>query len=228
MAGRVQYYAIDSMSTTLSDEQVVERIRSGDRESYGLLASRYHQRLHRLARRFARDPSDAEDALQGAHLLALKHFDQYEGRSGYVEWMASITKNAVRTLYRRNRISDGHEKLLDCYPEPALSPEQLAIGRDIQRVVARALDRIPPAYSMVFRMCELGDMSIAETGRRLALTDACVKSRMHRARSMLRRAIGSQLCGQEFRQPSRRHVALPASRGGNILADRLRSPQMVT
>jgi RNA polymerase sigma-70 factor (ECF subfamily) len=185
------------MTTTLTDEQVVQRVRAGDTESYELLASRHHQRLNRLARRFARDASDAEDAVQGAHLLALKHFEQFQGRSTYVQWMASITINEVRTGYRRNKISANVEELQDCYPASTPSPEQLAIGGDIQRIVDNALDNIPPAYSEVFRMRELADLSTAETGRRLGLTDACVKSRMHRARSMLRRAIGEQLGGRE-------------------------------
>ncbi len=191
------------MTTTLTDEEVIQCVRAGDTESYQILASRHQQRLNRIARRFARNESDAEDAVQGAHLLALKHFHQFEGRSTYVQWMASITINEVRTGYRRNRISGNVEELQDCYPAPSPSPEQLAIGGDIQRIVDDALDRIPAAYSTVFRMRELAAMSTAETGRRLGLSEACVKSRMHRARSMLRRSIGDQLASREFRQPPR-------------------------
>jgi RNA polymerase sigma-70 factor, ECF subfamily len=197
------------MSTTPSDEDVVQRIRAGDRESYGLLAIRHQQTLERIAQKFARDPSDAEDAVQGAHLLAFSRFDQYEGRSPYVQWMASITVNQVRTGYRRDRFSAECEELQDCYSDPTPSPEQSAIAKDFQRLVNCALDRIPPAYSMVFRMREMADLSTAETSRRLGLTNGCVKSRLLRARSMLRNAIKTQLGGRRLRPSLRGSVALP-------------------
>ncbi len=188
------------MNTTLSDEEVVQRVKAGDRESYGLLAARHHQRLHRLAQRFAHDPSDAEDAVQGAHLLALRHFDQYQGRSAYVQWMASITINEVRSSYRRNKVAASSEELRDSCAAPAPDPEQAAIGVDIRRIVRSALDNIPAAYSQVFEMREMADLSTAETSRRLGLTDACVKTRLHRARWMLRRAIEPHLGKHGFRQ----------------------------
>ena len=123
--------------------------------------------------------------------------------------MASITINQVRTGYRRERLSAECEELQDCYSDPTPSPEQSAIAKDFQRIVNRALDRIPPAYSMVFRMREMADLSTAETSRRLGLTDGCVKSRLLRARSMLRNAVKMQLGGRRLRPSLRGPVALP-------------------
>jgi RNA polymerase sigma-70 factor, ECF subfamily len=188
------------MTPAQSDEDVICRIRAGDRESYGLLAVRHAQRLNRLAKKLVRDPADAEDAVQNAHLLALAHFDQYQGRSPYVRWMVSITVNAVRTGFRRNKAWAGCEELQDCYAAATPSPEQAAIDHETRRLVDLALDRIPPAYSTVFRMRELADLSVAETGRRLGLSNACVKSRLLRARSMLRDAIETQLGCRRLRQ----------------------------
>ena len=207
MAGCLQLSSAFEMSTSLSDEEVVQRVKAGDRESYGVLAARHHERLNRLAQRFVHDPADAEDAVQGAHLLALKHFDQYEGRSAYVHWMGSITVNEVRTHYRRDRVSVASEVLKDCHAADEPSPEQLAIGQDIQRAVGRALDKIPAAYGLVFRMREMAELSIAETGRRLGLTDTCVKTRLHRARWMLRRALERELGSAGLRRPQRRKIS---------------------
>ena len=198
----------DTMSTTVSDEEAVERARSGDRESYGLLAMRHQRRLERVALGLLRDPADAEDAVQGAHLLALQHFDQYEGRSPYVHWMTTITLNEARTGYRRNRIGASSEELQDRFAAPAPNPEQAAIGKDLRRIVGRALDRIPPEYSTVFRMREMAELSTAETGRCLGLTEACVKSRLHRARALLRRLVGGELCGGLPRRAARASAAL--------------------
>ncbi len=218
VVGRCEWQAtcssqgLDNMCTTMSDEEAVQRVRAGDWDSYGVLASRHRQRLHRLAQRFVRDPSDAEDAVQNAHLLALTHFDQYEERSAYVHWMTSITVNQLRTSYRRDRASARCE-LRDCHAAPTPSPEQLAIDNDIQRIVNCALERIPSEYSSVFRMRELAGFSTAETSHRLGITDACVKVRLFRARSMLRREIGTQLGRRAVRQSPREPVTFPASGG---------------
>lgn len=178
-----------------SDEEAVEQVKAGDRDSYGVLAMRYQPRLRRLAQAFMRHSADVEDAVQAAHLQAWQHIDQYEGRSPYVHWMTTITINEVRTAYRRNRVGVAAEELEDHYTAPGPNPEQAAIGKEIVRVVESALDRIPPAYSSVFRMREMADLSTAETGRSLGLSEACVKSRLLRARSMLRRVIEMELRG---------------------------------
>ncbi len=186
------------MSAALSNADIVERIREGDREFYGTLASQYRGQLKRLAQQFVSDPLDAEDAVQGAHVLALSHLDQYQGRSPFVQWMTSITRNAALTTRRRSRYLSDVE-LQDCYADPVPSPEESAISQDIRRIVGQALDRIPLAYAVVFRLREVAGLSTAETGACLGLTRSCVKARLLRARTMLRNAIEPQLEGRRLR-----------------------------
>ena len=180
------------MNIILSDEEVVQRVRAGDRESYGLLAVRHRQKLHRIAQKYVRTASEAEDAVQGAHLLALNHFDQFEGRSTYVQWMATITHNQIRGDYRHCKVQTRSEELRDCHASASLNPEQLAIRSDVRHMVRSALKKLPPRYRLVLWMRDLAEFSTAETGRRLGVTDACVKTRLHRARSLLRDVIGRQ------------------------------------
>lgn len=183
------------MSTALSDDQLVERVRAGDRESYGVLAMRHRQRLHGFARRLVRDSSEAEDAVQSAHLLALRHFDQYQGRSAYFQWIASITLNEIRTRYRRNRLPVHPDDCQECRPSKTPNPEQLAAYREMDRILERALDRLAPEYSVVFRMRALGELSVSETGRMLGISEACVKTRLRRARMMLQQVIKARTGG---------------------------------
>ena len=74
------------MTQQISDDEVISRVRGGDITSYEVLATRYHRPLHRIALRLVRNEADAEDVVQGAHLQAFKHIDQYQG-SGYFRWM---------------------------------------------------------------------------------------------------------------------------------------------
>jgi RNA polymerase sigma-70 factor (ECF subfamily) len=177
------------MSAEMSDEQLIQRVRAGDRESYGVLASRHSQKLHGIARRYVRDSSEAEDVVQTAHLLALRHFDQYQGPSAYFQWMASITINEIRTRHRQNRLAVVYGEVPETRPAATPNPEQVATSREICRIVERAVDQLTPEYGLVFRLRALRECSTAETGRNLNISEACVKTRLRRARLMLQRAF---------------------------------------
>ncbi len=175
------------MERGINDDEVIGRIRNGDTESYNVLATRYHRRLQRLAQKYLRNEADAEDAVQRAHLLAIRHIDQYAGRSGYFAWMSSIVVNEALTQIRRTRnVEWADDTKLMRLSSPMRSPERQAVDRDTLRVIRTALEGLPPAYGPVFRLREMEELSTAETGERLGLTEECVKSRLFRAKGMLR------------------------------------------
>ena len=178
------------MNTAITDEEAIGRVRMGDTSSYEVLANRYHHRLCRLAQRFLRSEADAEDAVQGAHLLALRHIDQYAGRSSYLSWMSSITVNEALTQMRRRKgVVELGEEQIDSIRSPMPDPEQQAIDQDFDGILTVALEGLPPAYSEVFRLREVETLSTAETGERLGLTEGCVKTRLVRAKGLLRRRL---------------------------------------
>ncbi len=187
------------MDQALTDNEVIGNIRKGDVASYEILAARYHRRLHRLAQNFLSNEADAQDVVQGAHLLALSHLDQYAGRSSYFSWMHSITANQACTEMRRRRGAPvmGMEHI-DVFPSPTPSPEQQAIDREIGETVRAALGSLPSTYSQVFRLRRLKELTTAETGARLGLTEGCVKTRLSRARSFLRMKLTPQLSRPRF------------------------------
>ena len=178
------------MNAAITDEEAIGRVMRGETSSYEVLATRYHRRLHRLAQKFLRSAADAEDAVQGAHLLALRHIDQYAGRSSYFTWMSSITVNeALGQMRQRKGVVEAGEEQVRSLRSPMRDPEQQAIDRQFDGILAAALERLPPAYGEVFRLREMETLSTAETGERLGLTEACVKTRLVRARGLLRRRI---------------------------------------
>lgn len=178
------------MLQTITDEEVICRIRNGDTRSYEVLATRYHRPLHRLARRLLRSEADAEDAVQGAHLRALTHIDQYAGTAGYFRWMYSIVVNEALTQIRKKRrfveVGDFHAERLS---SRVRSPEEQAVERNAADILERAVQTLPARYQPVFRFREMQDLTTAETGVRLGLSDACVKSRLYRAKKMLRKSL---------------------------------------
>ena len=174
------------MPNTISDDEAIWRVRSGDTKSYEVLAARYDRSLQGVARRLLRTPADAEDAVQGAHLLALTHLDQYRG-SGYFRWMYSIVLNQARTQMRKGRrivsIGDTHVAWM---ASSQRSPEQQVVDRNAEDIMERATEHLPPTYQPVFRLREMEDLTTAETAERLGLSEACVKTRLFRAKNILR------------------------------------------
>jgi len=178
------------MNAAITDEEAIGRVRRGETSSYEVLATRYHPRLYRLAQKFLRSQADAEDAVQGAHLLALRHIDQYEGRSSYLTWISSITVNeALSQMRRKKGVVEDSEEQIGSIRSPMRDPEQQAIDRDFDGILEAALERLPPAYGEVFRLREMETLSTAETGDRLGLTEACVKTRLVRAKGLLRKRL---------------------------------------
>lgn len=178
------------MKAAITDEEAIGRVRMGETSSYEILAVRYHRRLHRLAQKFLRSDADAEDAVQGAHLLALRNIDQYAGRSSYLTWMSSITINeALGQMRRKKGDVELDEQQIDSIRSPMPDPEQQAIDQDFDGILTVALDSLPRAYSEVLRLREMETLSTAETGERLGLTEGCVKTRLVRARGLLRRRL---------------------------------------
>ena len=178
------------MLQTITDEEVICRIRNGDTRSYEVLATRYHRPLHRLARRLLRSEADAEDAVQGAHLRALTHIDQYAGTAGYFRWMYSIVVNEALTQIRKKRrfveIGDFRAERLS---SGLRTPEDQALEKNAQDILERAIQTLPTPYQPIFRFREMQGLTTAETGERLGLSDACVKSRLYRAKKMLRKSL---------------------------------------
>ena len=178
---------------TLSDEDVVARVRGGDTAVFEILMRRYNQRLFRAARAILRDDADAEDAVQGAYLAAYTHLDQFAGAARFSTWLTRIAVREalgkLRTRRRRGEVDlEGKEEML-MSDETDDSPEKHAARRELAGVLESAVDALPEIYRIVFMMREFEQLSTQETADVLELSEEAVKVRLHRARAMLREGL---------------------------------------
>ncbi len=201
------------MLKAISDDEAIWRVRSGDTRSYEVLEARYHRPLERVARRLMRSAADAEDVLQGAHLLALTHIDQFRG-SSYFRWMYSIVLNEARTQMRKGkRIIQGADGCTAWLRSSAPTPEQETINQDVETILDDAVESLPPHYQAVFRFREMEDLTTSETGERLGLSDACVKIRLFRAKNILRKTLGQVVKDADLHRPTPNYATQPAKHG---------------
>ena len=179
-------------SGPLSDTEIVQRVRDGDRASFEILMRRHNQRIYRAARAILRDEGEVEDVMQQAYINAFTHLDQFEERSRFSTWLTRIAVNEA--LARRQKLrATASRELVEQTVTSQPTPEHLAYAAELQRVLEGAVDGLPDAYRAVFMLREIEGLSTNETGEALDLGEEAVKTRLHRARAMVRRAVASRL-----------------------------------
>jgi len=174
----------------LEDAELVRRIRGGETALFELVMRRYNQRLFRVLRALLRDEGEAEDVLQDAYVRAYSHLSQLEQPERLSSWLTHIAVHEAKArLRRRGRVVDVKEGPLHAVPSPSRDPEQEALGRQLQRVLAAAIDELPVGYRTVFVLRDVEGMSTADVAQSLHLSEQAVKMRLHRARASLRQGL---------------------------------------
>jgi RNA polymerase sigma-70 factor (ECF subfamily) len=179
---------------SLSDADVVQRVRDGDRASFEILMRRHNQRIYRAARAILRDESEVEDVMQQAYINAYTHLDQFQDRSRFSTWLTRIAVNeALARRQKRQSTAPAGGDDVETVVSPQPTPEHLAYAGELQRVLEGAVDDLPDAYRAVFMLRDIEGLSTNETSEALDLGEEAVKTRLHRARAMMRRFVAAQL-----------------------------------
>jgi RNA polymerase sigma-70 factor, ECF subfamily len=184
--------------STLSDAQVVERIRSGERSLFEVLMRRHNQKLYRVVRAILKDEHDVEDVMQQAYVNAFMHLHQFEERSRFSTWLIRIALNEAFGRRRKTRLvtavpidrdDEAVHGILSTQPDP----ERQAYAQELRALIEEAIDALPESYRLVFMLRVVEGLSTSETGEGLGLGDEVIKTRLHRARAMLRRSFAERL-----------------------------------
>jgi RNA polymerase sigma-70 factor (ECF subfamily) len=180
----------------LSDEEVVRRVCAGDAPLFEVLMRRYNQRLYRVARAILRDDTEAEDVMQHAYVEGYLHIAQFAGRASFATWLTKIAVHeALARLRRRGRellsdpFPDSDEDMMSTLKSPRPDPEQQALQGEGRVLLESAIEALPVTYRSVFVMREVEGLSTAETAECLELSEEAVKTRLHRARALLREEL---------------------------------------
>jgi RNA polymerase sigma-70 factor (ECF subfamily) len=187
-----------------TDEEVVQRVLSGELAAFELLMRRYNQRLFRIARGIVGHDDDAEDVLQQTYLNAFEHLRQFAGRAKFSTWLTRITVHEA--LARRKRLQ--RQRSVDfCAAENAAlvplsstpSAERLAANEELTVLLTKVIADLPLDLRMVFLLRVVDGASTSDSAACLHLSEANVKVRLHRARAILQARIDGQI-GEEARR----------------------------
>jgi RNA polymerase sigma-70 factor, ECF subfamily len=186
----------------LRDEEVVARVLAGEIALFEILMRRYNQRLYRISRVILRDDGEAEDVMQDAYVRAYEHLNQFAGRAQFSTWLTRIAiHEALARKRRRGRMEEldalpSNGDAMSILKSSAPSPETGAATAETRALLEQAIDHLPEAYRTVVMLREIEEMSVAETAESLGVSDAVVKTRLHRAHAMLRKELYARAKGR--------------------------------
>ena len=190
------------------DDDLVARARDGDTLAFETIMRRHNRLLFRAARGVVGDDSEAQDVVQETYLRAFSHLDSWRADAQLGTWLARIAINvALDSLRKKGRMvqlddnedsigEHSTEHVMSAHAPQSESPEAAAERGQMRDLLQSAIERLPPIYRSVFILRAVEEASVDETAFCLQVSDAVVKTRYLRARSLLRDMIGAQVESQ--------------------------------
>ena len=184
------------------DADLVRRALARDGSAFRAIMEQHNRRLYRIARSILGSDSDAEDALQEAYFKAFTHLDRFRGDASLTTWLSRITMNEALERLRRERLpgrakqgSRPVEAQILPFPNmpQSVDPEQTMAQLQVLRLAEKAADSLPDIFRIVFVARVMEGMSVEETADLLRLHPKTVKTRLHRARRLLRKHLEKQI-----------------------------------
>lgn len=186
----------------LSDAALVERMRAGDEAAVRALVRRHNRRLFRVARGVLRDDAEAEDVVQETYVRAFANLSRFRGEAGIATWLTRIAFNEALGRRRRRRPAEDIAAVGDlsaddprvvAFPSPTAEAEA---GRSQARALLEPLiDSLPPDFRVVLILRDVEGLTAEETAEHLGIRPETAKTRLHRARRLLRAALLERLGG---------------------------------
>jgi RNA polymerase sigma-70 factor (ECF subfamily) len=190
------------------EPSLIARICKGEPSLFATLVKPYERRVYATALALLRNDADAQDVAQEAILKAFARLRQFRGESKFSTWLIQITVNEARMRQRKQR-AELFEPIAELQDEEgAYTPRDFADWREIpsealerseiRALLAKALASLAQKYREVFILRDMEQISIEETAEVLNISIASVKTRLLRARLMLRDILAPDLANGWF------------------------------
>lgn len=195
-------YEAGAVGVSSAETGLVARMKAGERAAFEELIESYQSLVYGLAYRLLNDPEEARDATQETFLKAYRHIGAFRGECGLKTWLYRMAVNQAsnhRRWWRRRRQretvsldaphGDTSATLGEHIPANGRSPEQVALGRERQRLLLVALDALKHDYRVAVVLRDIEELSYEEIAATLDVPVGTVKSRIARGREELRKRL---------------------------------------
>ncbi len=182
--------AIEKLHVT----EIIDRILKGEKALYEIIVRRYNPCLYKVGRAYNYNHDDTQDLMQDTYIDAYKNLSKYEGRADFKTWIIRIMLN---NCYRKKEKSSFKNEIMkesSEHSQPAVTrrsndTDKIYQNRELGRVIETALEKIPLDYRLFFTMRNINGLNVAETAAVLNISEANVKVRLNRAKTMLKKQI---------------------------------------
>ncbi len=184
----------------MDDGALVALVKGGDRGAFRHIMQRCNQRLYRVVRGLVDNNAEAEDVVQEAYVHAFEKIDSFRGEASIATWLTRIALNEAygRLRKRRHTVEIEHIDALAQMPGKVVmfpnqfggeDPAAAAARQQLRHMLECAVDGLPEAFRIVFVLREIEGCTVEETATALDLRPETVKTRLHRARRLLRKIL---------------------------------------
>lgn len=182
----------------------MRRISAGDAAAFRQMMECHNQELYRVARAIVADDAEAEDVLQESYVRAFAAIDRFRGDARLGTWLTRIVINESRgRLRRRRRYANSDQvdanemdraRILG-FPggEQVESPDAAAARTEARLLLERAIDALPEAFRPVLILRDIQELSVEQTAETLGIRPETVKTRLYRARRLMRKSLDATL-----------------------------------
>ncbi|MEW5720816.1 MAG: sigma-70 family RNA polymerase sigma factor, partial [Chloroflexota bacterium] len=184
------------LATMDNDIELVHAAQRGDQRAFAQLVEKYEARVYNLARKMMREPQDAEDVLQETFISVFRHLKDFQGDSSFSTWLYRIATNASLMRLRGRKTpplsldepveADGDSALPREIVDWGVTPEEALLSGEVRAQMDAAVDALPESLRAVFVLRDIEGLSVQETADVLSISAPNVKTRLHRARLLLR------------------------------------------
>ncbi len=191
-----------------SDEVLLSAARAGDRQALENLLERHEAQVYRFGMKMCRDPEDAKDVLQDTLLAMARGVRDFRGASSISTWLYTIARSFCVKKRRRSKFAPEDERSLDTdlateakhLTDPGRDPVEALAGKQVATALEQAIAALEPMYREVLLLRDAEGLTAPEVAEILGVTAQAVKSRLHRARLLVRERV-APLLGVELDLP---------------------------
>lgn len=170
---------------SVPDELLVKQVLGGDKRPFETIIRRHNQRLFRIGMALLKNETDVEDAMQTAYVNAYLNLSKFEHRSTFSTWLTRIMLNQCLEQKRKAGLARTRIIAPDNYINMK-TPDSELRNKELTTLLENAVGLLPEKYRLVFVLREVEELSVRETSEILDIESSNVKTRLNRAKTMLR------------------------------------------
>lgn len=177
-----------------TETEIIDKIRNGEKSLYEIIVRRLNPYLYKIGRSYNFNHEDTQDLMQDSFVDAYKNLQQFEGRSNFKTWIFRIMMNncyrkKTKSSYQNEITENLNDNSTPMFTNQRSDTDKIIQNRELGRIIETALSKIPFNYRMVFSLREINGLNVKDTASLLNISEANVKVRLNRCKTLLRNEI---------------------------------------